>query len=197
MSCYVPVPSWSFVIPWTAAQQAPPSMEFSRQAYSSGLPFPSLGDLPNPGIKLRSRALQADSLPTEPPGKLLHVSTQLVFQHPIKQVPLSSSFHICGHWGKEVKSLAGHYQPGLHPRWSGFDCKESTPVIMEAGKSQAIQGKLASWRSREVNCVVPVWMLAGSKPTKKWYFQKKERKKKTNKHDVPDPSSQAERYPSY
>ena len=46
-------------------------------------------------------------------------------------------------------------------------CKESTHVIMEAGKSQAIQGKLASWRSREVNCVVPVWMLAGSKPTKR------------------------------
>ena len=44
-------------------------MEFSRTEYWSGLPFPSPGDLPNPGIKPRSPALQADSLPAEPPGK--------------------------------------------------------------------------------------------------------------------------------
>ena len=51
--------------PWTVACQAPLSMGFSRQEYWSGLPFPSLGDLPNPGIKPGSLALQADSLPTE------------------------------------------------------------------------------------------------------------------------------------
>ena len=45
------------------------SMEFSRPAYWSGLPFPSPGDLPNPGIEPRSPALQEDSLPAEPPGK--------------------------------------------------------------------------------------------------------------------------------
>ena len=44
-------------------------MGFSRQEYWSGLPCPSPGDLPNPGIELRSPALQADSLPSEPPGK--------------------------------------------------------------------------------------------------------------------------------
>ena len=55
--------------PWTVAHQAPPSMGFSRQEYWSGLPFPSPGDLPNPGIKPRPPALQADSLPAEPPGK--------------------------------------------------------------------------------------------------------------------------------
>ena len=44
-------------------------MEFSRQEYWSGLPFPSPGDFPNPGIEAGSPALQADSLPTEPPGK--------------------------------------------------------------------------------------------------------------------------------
>ena len=58
-----------FVTPWTAAYQATPSMEFSRQEYWSGLPFPSPGDLPDPGIKLRSPALQADALPSKPPGK--------------------------------------------------------------------------------------------------------------------------------
>ena len=49
---------------WTVASQAPLAMGFSRQEYWSGLPFPSPGDLPNPGIKPRSPALQADSLPT-------------------------------------------------------------------------------------------------------------------------------------
>ena len=52
--------------PWTVAQQAPLSMGFSRQEYWSGLPFPSPEDLPNLGIKPKSPALQADSLPAEP-----------------------------------------------------------------------------------------------------------------------------------
>ena len=50
-----------FATPWTVAHQAPPSMEFSRQEYSSGLPFPSPGDLPNAGIEPGSPAWQADS----------------------------------------------------------------------------------------------------------------------------------------
>ena len=49
--------------------QAPLSMGFSRQECWSGLPFPSPGDLPNPGIEPGSPALQADALPSEPPGK--------------------------------------------------------------------------------------------------------------------------------
>ena len=48
-------------------------MEFSRPEYWSGLPFPSPGDLPNPGIKPRSPALQADSLPAEPPGNTKNI----------------------------------------------------------------------------------------------------------------------------
>ena len=58
-----------FVTPWFVAYQASPSIGFSRQEYQSGLPFPSPGDLPDPGIKLRSPTLQADALPSEPPGK--------------------------------------------------------------------------------------------------------------------------------
>ena len=50
-----------FVTPWTGAYQTPPSMEFCRQEYWSGLPSPSPGDLPNPGIKPRSPASQADT----------------------------------------------------------------------------------------------------------------------------------------
>ena len=51
---------------------APLSMKFSRQEYQRGLPFPSPGDLPNPGIEPGSPALQAGYLPTEPPGKPIH-----------------------------------------------------------------------------------------------------------------------------
>ena len=58
-----------FGTPWTVAYQAPPSMGFSRQERWSGLPFPSPGDLPNPGIEPGSPALQADTLLSEPPGK--------------------------------------------------------------------------------------------------------------------------------
>ena len=58
-----------FVTPWTVAYQASPSMGFSRQGYWSGLLFPSPGDLPDPGIEPRFPSLQADALPSEPPGK--------------------------------------------------------------------------------------------------------------------------------
>ena len=58
-----------FATPWTVAYQAPPSMGFSRQECWSGLPFPSPGDLPDPGIKPGSPTLQADALLSEPPGK--------------------------------------------------------------------------------------------------------------------------------
>ena len=54
---------------WTVAHQASLSIGFSREEYWSGLPFPSPGDLPDPGIETGSLALQADSLPTELPGK--------------------------------------------------------------------------------------------------------------------------------
>ena len=55
--------------PWTVACQALLFMGFSRQEYQTGLPFPSPGDLPNPGIELGSSALQSDSLLTELQGK--------------------------------------------------------------------------------------------------------------------------------
>ena len=58
-----------FATPWTVAWWAPLSMEFSGQDYWSGLPFPPPEDLPDPGPEPRSLAKQADSLPSEPPGK--------------------------------------------------------------------------------------------------------------------------------
>ena len=58
-----------FSTPRTVAYQVLPSMGFSRQEYWSGLPFPSPGDLPDPGIKPGRPALQADALLSEPPGE--------------------------------------------------------------------------------------------------------------------------------
>ena len=59
--------------PWTVARQAPLSMEFTRQGYWSGLPFPSPGDLSDPEIEPGSPTLWAYSLPSEPPGKLIQI----------------------------------------------------------------------------------------------------------------------------
>ena len=60
-----------FVTPWTVLHQAPLSMEFPRQEYWSGLPFPTPGDPPNPGIKPPSLALTGKFFTTVPPGKTI------------------------------------------------------------------------------------------------------------------------------
>ena len=64
--------------PWTVAHQAPPSMGFSRQEHWSGFPFPSTGDLPDPGIKPRSPTLRADALTSAPQGKPLNIRIQVL-----------------------------------------------------------------------------------------------------------------------
>ena len=72
----------SFVTPWTIAQWAPLSMGFPKQEYWSGLPFPSSGDLPHPGIKPKSLAWQADSLSLSHLGSPRQAKKQLVvFRH--------------------------------------------------------------------------------------------------------------------
>ena len=63
---------------WTVACQAPLSMGFPRQEYRSGYPFPSPGDLPNPGIKPTSPALAGEFFTSEPPGKPNNNSTYLI-----------------------------------------------------------------------------------------------------------------------
>ena len=68
-----------FRTPWTIAYQAPPSMGFSRQGYWSGLPFPTPGYLPDPGMEPRSPALQADTLPSEPLGKVHYCPVNTFF----------------------------------------------------------------------------------------------------------------------
>ena len=69
LHCCLVTKSCLFVTLWTVARQAPLSMGLPRQEYWSGLPLPSPGDLPDPGIKLRSPALQVDFFIAEPLGK--------------------------------------------------------------------------------------------------------------------------------
>ena len=70
-----------FTTQWTITLQPPLSREFSRQEYWSGLPFPSPGDLPNPGIEPGSASLKVDSSPFESPGKIHQGRAS--FRHPI------------------------------------------------------------------------------------------------------------------
>ena len=72
------VVSWLFGTPWTIAHQAPLSIGFSRQEYWSGLPCPSPEDLPDSGFELGCLALQADSLPSEPPGSFTDVRLHIL-----------------------------------------------------------------------------------------------------------------------
>ena len=74
-----------FATLWTVTYQAPLSMGFSRQEYWSGLPFPSPGDLPNPGIEPGSPALEADALTSEPP----HLNFYLITSHPTLKTSLT------------------------------------------------------------------------------------------------------------
>ena len=74
---YVLTRALPFVTPWTVAHQAPLSMGFPRQEYWSGLPCPPPGDLPDPGIKPKSPALQAGSLPLSHRGSPLKSSSYI------------------------------------------------------------------------------------------------------------------------
>ena len=95
-----------FVTPRSVAYQAPPSMGFPRQECWTGLPVPSPGDLPDPGIEPRSPALQADSLPSEPPcmvtnldsilkSRVITLSTRV---HLVKVMVFSVVMHGCESW---------------------------------------------------------------------------------------------------
>ena len=88
-----------FATPWTVAYQVPPSVGFSRQEYWSGLPFPSPGDLPDPGIKPGSPALQTDGLPSEPPGKPSVLPQAL---------PKRTETRAAKSWKPKIRWVSGH-----------------------------------------------------------------------------------------
>ena len=99
---------------------------FSRQEYWSGLPFPSPGDLPDPGIKPMSPTLQADSLPSEPPGKsMYHIHDRISVYELRTQwsgIPDSSAFS--SFWGPKMPALKIIWHPNVRDskncrRWAG------------------------------------------------------------------------------
>ena len=92
-----------FMAPWSVAHQAPLSMGFSRQECWSGLPFPSPGDLSDPGFEHRSPALQANDLTSEPPGKKCFTQGLLGLQ-PGRQVQEALK-NLCSSWLQNRKSL--------------------------------------------------------------------------------------------
>ena len=107
---------WLFATPWTVAHQTLPSMGFSRQEYWSGLPFPSLGDLPDPGIEPGFPALQADALLSEPPGKPGMLPE--TFRKCLSVPRASYSKQGCA-WGCPLLSSAHHFRGNwpLGPVW--------------------------------------------------------------------------------
>ena len=131
-----------FATLWTVAHQVPPSMGFSRQEYWSGLPFPSPGDFPNPGIEARSPALQADALTSEPPGKTQGRSHQGRSQWKRKWQPtpvfLPGKFH-------GQRSLVG-YRPWGHREPAMTECLSTAhmsniggnKIRMEVGRARAL-----------------------------------------------------------
>ena len=94
-----------FATPWTVAHQAPLSMGFSRQEYWNGLPCLPPGDLPNPGIKPASPALQADSLPLSQLGILstVSVNTYNLSQYEARNRNLSHISFMLSEWTPALK----------------------------------------------------------------------------------------------
>ena len=146
-----------FAIPWTVAYRPPQFMEFSRQEYWSGLPFPSPWDLPDPGIEPGSPALRADTLPSEPPGKSIALQTTF------EKRPIESGFQTDGktfssshnkmkhklnvHWDI-IFHLSDWEQSQTFTVYCWQDCRETgTPetenrllLEMQSGKHQPSKG---------------------------------------------------------
>ena len=105
--------------------------EFSRQEYWSALPFPSPGDLPDPGIKPMSSALQADSLPSEPPGKSVYHTDDRISVFELRThwsgIPDSSAFSCF--WGPKMPALRRNWHP--HERDSPKNCRSWAGVRIQ------------------------------------------------------------------
>ena len=131
-----------FATPWTVAYQAPQSMEFSKQEYWSGLPFPSPGDLPHPGIDTGSPALQAESLQsdllrnrfTEESSRNRFIERQYLLTENVYGFPYLQSHSQVALVVKNPPASAGrHKRRGFNP-WVGKipwrRAQQPTPVLL-------------------------------------------------------------------
>ena len=150
-----------FVIPWTVTYQTPPSMGFSRQGYWSGVPFPSSGDLPDPGIKPKSPALQADTLPSESPknnqrqrNNTYTQTWNLRLSEPNINLAINSNFLILlrmRYWSHEAFELlqtASRLVPGPDSIVHHLTCLPAFPAMWVAlrggSNSGSSQGRVTS-----------------------------------------------------
>ena len=128
---------WLFVASWTVAHQVPLSMEFSRQEYWSGLPFPTPRDLPNPGIELMSLAspaLAAQSSLLTPPGKPLWKSNSIT---KLKRSSTSLIFPLTFYYNWNLFLLSTSFFPG---------------VFTSGGFSSSPMPSIRSWRYSVCSC---------------------------------------------
>ena len=109
-----------FATLWTIAHQAPLSTGFSRQEYWSGLPFPSPGDLPNPGIEPRSPSLQADALTSEPLGKPCKTLNVVPKIKENGQLMFKSSELLSGFWQRVLKVFIKGEDCRMSSSWTFF-----------------------------------------------------------------------------
>ena len=109
---------WLFMTPRTVGYEAPLSMGFSRQECWSGLPFPSPGDLPNPGIQPGSPTLQPDTLPSEPPGRSLYTKKN------VKVLVTQSCLTLCNSMDYSPPGFCLWNYPGKN---SGVGCHSLLP----------------------------------------------------------------------
>ena len=145
---------WLFATPWTGVYQNPPSMGFSRQEYWSGLPFPSSGDLPTPGIEPWSPTLQADALPSEPPGKstegklgLILMGRAMLSKSLIQFSVPSLLFDLKPNYGGGNEDNGNLLQKVLCtycPTQCPWRCSRPPPTHTPAGDSWTLMGKSGS-----------------------------------------------------
>ena len=130
-----------FETPWTVAHQGPLSMGFSRQESWSGWPCPPPGDLPKPGIEPRSSSLQADSLPSEPPGKPMNtgVGSLSLLQgfFPTQESNQGTSLYIFCHRMQEV-GCGFFYYLGVSKKCllDSIFCTLKTEIEIQASSAQ-------------------------------------------------------------
>ena len=121
-------------------RRTPLFVEFSGQEYWSGLPFPSPGDLPVPGIEPRSPALQADSLLSEPPGKPSSATKEAIMQ----QVEKAHSLQRRPRAAKKKKACITHTHTHI---CEGFNACLSIPIHYQKPWFYAVKFILGTWTS--------------------------------------------------
>ena len=127
----------SSATPWTVTSQAPLSVGFSRQEYGSALPCPSPGDLPNPGIEPGAPELQADSLPSQLPGKLYRGMKSSKSMGPWGQTAYTWGEGPVGDGAAEGTGIK--YRPRrMHPPWAGGSCRGFAGGVPGAGLSDQV-----------------------------------------------------------